>query len=231
MNKPKILIVEDERIIAEDLRRTLLRLNYQVTGICASGSEALKKAKADIPDLALMDIMLRGKMDGITLAEQLKKRFNVPSIYLTAYADKKILKRAKVSAPYGYIIKPFDEKELHTNIEIALERSQTTRLLHRTNTILKMVRDINQLIVREQARHKLIQQTCKILTREKSYLRAWIVLLDSNGRVRDNAQSGWGQKFQLLLKMIAEENIPDCAKKALQKKDVVIFNGRVKFFV
>ena len=158
MIKKKILIVEDERIIAEDLQKTLRRLGYKVTGIADSGNEALKIAADEIPDLVLMDIMLRGRLDGITVAQRLKDKFDVPSIYLTAYADKQILKRAKITAPYAYIIKPFDEKELHTNIEIALERSRINRLLERTNTILRTVRDVNQLIVRERDRRKLIQK-------------------------------------------------------------------------
>ncbi|MCH7733010.1 MAG: PAS domain S-box protein [Candidatus Marinimicrobia bacterium] len=225
MKKKKILIVEDERIIAEDLQQTLRRLGYEITGIASSGKEALEKAAAKIPDLAIMDIVLPGKMDGITLAETLKERFDIPSIYLTAYADKTILKRAKISAPFGYILKPFDERELHSNIEIAFERSMTHRLLRRTNTVLKTIRDVNQLIVRERDRWKMIRQACKILTGEGGYSRAWIVLLDKNGKLTDSAQSGWGKKFQLLLKMLKKGEMPICGLNALNNEKVIFSKG------
>lgn len=225
MNKKKILVVEDERIIAEDLRRTLQHLGYEVTGIASSGKEALEIAAANIPDLAIMDIVLRGKMDGITVAERLKDRLDIPSIYLTAYADETLLKRTKISAPYSYILKPFDQRELHTNVEIALERSRTNRLLQRTNRVLKTVRDINQLIVRERDHRKLIQQACKILTGEEGYPRAWIALLDENGQLTASAQSGWGKKFQLLLQMLKKGVMSECGLKALTKEETVVSKG------
>ncbi len=225
MNKAKILIVEDERIIAEDLSQMLRRLGYEVTGIVASGREALKSAAADPPDLAIMDIILRGKMDGIETAQLLKERFGVSAIYLTAYADEKILKRARITSPYGYIIKPFDEKELHTNIEIALERNRTDRLVGRTNLILMAVRDINQLIVREHNRRKLIQTTCKILTHKKSYPRAWIILFDDEGHPTLGGQAGWGRKFNLLVEQVEAGIIPECGLKALDQRNVFIRQG------
>lgn len=221
MTKKKILIVEDERIIAEDLNRTLKRLGYEVSGIASSGSEALRKASATIPDLAIMDIMLKGKMDGISVAERLKDLYNIPSIYLTAYADETILKRAKISAPFSYILKPFDEKELHSNVEIALERSRINKLLLRTNKILNTVRNINQLIVRERDQHELIKQACKILTSEMSYPRAWIILLDNKRQLVASAQSGWGEKFKWMLRILKKGVIPDCGLNALKSDDVV----------
>ncbi len=116
----KILIVEDQNIVALDIQNRLRSLNYIVTGTASSGAGAVKKAEETTPDLVLMDIMLKGDMDGIQAAEEIKYRFGIPVIYLTAYADSNTLKRAKVTEPFGYILKPFQERELHSTIEMAL---------------------------------------------------------------------------------------------------------------
>ncbi len=120
MAKTQILVVEDEIIIAEDIRRSLQRLGYEVPSVVSSGEDAIKKAEENEPDLVLMDIVLRGRMDGIEAAEQIHSRFGIPLVYLTAYADEATLERAKITEPFGYIIKPFRERELHVAIEIAL---------------------------------------------------------------------------------------------------------------
>jgi PAS domain S-box-containing protein len=120
MAKAEILIVEDERITAEDIRLSLGGFGYSVTGIASSGGEAVKKAGELHPDLVLMDIVLGGDMDGIEAAERIRARFNIPVVYLTAHADERTLERAKVTQPFGYILKPFDVRELRTNIEMGL---------------------------------------------------------------------------------------------------------------
>lgn len=122
MVKAQILVVEDERIVAKDIVKSLQRLGYVVIASVASGEEAIKKVSEHQPDLVLMDIMLKGNMDGITATEQIKTSFDIPVIYLTAYADENTLERAKITEPFGYILKPFDERDLHTTIEIAMRR-------------------------------------------------------------------------------------------------------------
>ncbi len=122
MTRAKVLVVEDEKIVAKDIAKTLQRLGYMVVASVSSGEEAIQKVSEIQPDLVLMDIMLKGKMDGIEAAEEIKANFNIPVIYLTAYADEQTLQRAKITEPFGYIIKPFDERDLHTTIEIALGR-------------------------------------------------------------------------------------------------------------
>ncbi len=119
-----ILIVEDERLVAEDIKGSLEDLGYNVTGITDSGEEAIKKAEEHEPDLVLMDIVLKGDKDGVEAADKIKSEFDIPVIYLTAYADDKKLKRARVTEPYGYIIKPFRERELHSNIEMAFYKHE-----------------------------------------------------------------------------------------------------------
>ena len=120
MEKIKILVVEDESIIAEDIRRSLENLGYSVPSVVSSGETAINKAKEERPDLVLMDIMLKGKMDGIEAAGKIRSEFNIPIVYLTAYGDDNILARAKITEPFGYLIKPFKDRELKINIEIAL---------------------------------------------------------------------------------------------------------------
>ncbi len=117
-----ILIVEDERIVAEDIQKSLENLGYSVSAIVPSGEKAIQKAEEDNPDLVLMDIVLKGDMDGIEAAEQIYSHFNIPVVYLTAHADEKKLQRAKATESYGYLLKPFEDEELHTTIEMALHR-------------------------------------------------------------------------------------------------------------
>src|SRR5581483_11180142 len=118
----RILIVEDERITAEDLRDILTELGYTVTASVSNGADAIARAEETSPDLALMDIRIKGEMDGTETAQVLRQRFNIPVIYLTAHADNATLDRAKGAEPLGYITKPFQEAELHASIEIALHK-------------------------------------------------------------------------------------------------------------
>lgn len=124
MENIKILVVEDENILALGLKKKLEKLGYTVTGIAASGQETIEKVADNLPDLILMDIVLKGDMDGIETAKKLNETLTIPVIYLTAYADDAILKRAAATVPYGYILKPYKEKELKANIEMALYRKK-----------------------------------------------------------------------------------------------------------
>jgi len=122
MAEGRILVVEDEHIVAMGIKKMLKSLGYQVTGIASSGEDAISKAESTFPDLVLMDIMLKGNIDGIEAAREIIKRFDLPVVYLSAYSDSKILERAKQTGPFGYIVKPFEEKDLHSSIEVALHR-------------------------------------------------------------------------------------------------------------
>ncbi|WP_341530808.1 ATP-binding protein [Nostoc sp. UHCC 0302] len=122
MINASILVVEDEAIVAKDLQNRLKKLGYSITNTAFSGEDAINKVRENPPDLILMDIKLKGKIDGIEAAEEIHKYIDIPIIYLTAYADEKTLERAKVTVPFGYIIKPFKERELQINIEISLTK-------------------------------------------------------------------------------------------------------------
>ncbi len=139
----KILVVEDEAVIGMDIRNTLLKLGYQVPPLVMSGEDAIHKAQEYEPDLILMDIVLKkGGIDGIEAAKTIRENLMIPIIFLTAHSDIKTLERSKNTDPFGYIIKPFKEKDLHTMIEIALARSKGERELLK---VLKEQQEINEL--------------------------------------------------------------------------------------
>jgi DNA-binding LytR/AlgR family response regulator len=127
MSKKNILVIEDEAIVSKDIQQSLEKLGYNIVGAAATGLKAIELVKETNPDMVLMDIMLKGEMSGIEAAEQIKKQYNVPVIYLTAYADENTLSKAKVTEPYGYIIKPFKEVDLQTSIEMALYKYSKER--------------------------------------------------------------------------------------------------------
>jgi CheY-like chemotaxis protein len=114
MTQTRILIVEDERVVARDIETRLARLGYAVAGVTRSGAEAVRLAVELRPDLVLMDIRLKGPMDGVDAAREIRVRCAVPVVYLTAYADEETLSRARVTGPFGYVLKPFEERELRT---------------------------------------------------------------------------------------------------------------------
>lgn len=145
---PKILVVEDQNIVALDIQNRLKSLNYIVTGTASSGAGAVKKAEETQPDLVLMDIMLKGDMDGVEAAEEIRYRFGIPVVYLTAYADTNTLQRAKITEPFGYILKPFQEKELQSTIEMALHHHKMEKQLReRENSFYNTLRSIDEGII------------------------------------------------------------------------------------
>jgi two-component system response regulator AtoC len=143
MTIPKILIVEDEFIVARDLKKRLAQFGYEVAGTVASGEEAIIAAEERRPDLVLMDIMLEGNIDGIEAAKSIRDKLNIPVIYLTSHSDDVLLQRAKVTSPFGYLIKPFEVRELQATLEMALYKSDMERRLreseHRFRTIFETV--------------------------------------------------------------------------------------------
>lgn len=145
MTKVKLMIVEDDPIIAEWIGNSLKKLDFEITAIISSGEEVIEAAEKNIPDLVLMDISLKGKTNVIEAADQIRSLFDIPIIYLTAYSDKETLQRAKITEPFGYIIKPFKDKELQTIIEAALYKHKTEKMNRKNeqwvSTILRSIGD------------------------------------------------------------------------------------------
>jgi len=123
----KILIVEDEMILAMGLKMKLEDFGYLVTDLAPSGLQAIESVEKEQPDLILMDIVLKGDMDGIDTAKSIVKLYDIPIIFLTAYADDEILERAKKTCPYGYILKPYKDDELKANIKMALFKHKSQK--------------------------------------------------------------------------------------------------------
>jgi PAS domain S-box-containing protein len=133
----KILVVEDESIVAWELQSRLQNLGYSVPAVAFSGEEAISKTEAHHPDLVLMDIVLEGEMDGIETAHHINARFDIPVVYLTAHSDEKTLQRAKMTAPYGYILKPIGDRDLHVTIEMALYKHRMEKKLKESEKWLR----------------------------------------------------------------------------------------------
>lgn len=139
MASARVLVVEDESIVAMGIKHKLETMGHTVVEMVASGEKAIQAAQDHVPDIILMDIVIKGDMDGIETAHAIHEYHNIPIIYLTAYADEEMLMRAKVTQPYGYIIKPFKSTELNANIQMALYKHKAAR--KETETIKKQILD------------------------------------------------------------------------------------------
>src|SRR3954452_9753557 len=128
MTVPRILVVEDERIVALHLRQQLMKLGYEVPAAAASGDQALREIETVRPDLVLMDINIKGELDGIATASRIPRDRHIPVIYLTAYSEDATLVRASATNPYGYLLKPFSERELHAMIQFTLARCRSEQV-------------------------------------------------------------------------------------------------------
>ena len=121
------MVVEDEWVVADQLSRNLKEVGYSVCSMVSTGEEAIRKAETDSPDLILMDIVLKGKMDGIEAAERINSQFNIPMLYLTSYTDQEYIERAKQTGPFGYLVKPYKQRELSANIEMAFHKHRVDK--------------------------------------------------------------------------------------------------------
>jgi signal transduction histidine kinase len=129
MSHARIMLVEDERIVALHLQQQLAKFDYEVVANVANGEQALQTIEEKRPDLVLMDVHIEGAIDGIETAARIPASYHIPVIYLTAYAEEATLERARATKPYGYLLKPFSERELHATIQMVLERRDTEKAL------------------------------------------------------------------------------------------------------
>jgi two-component system, response regulator PdtaR len=171
----KILVVEDERITAEDIKRSLEKVGYKVPAIVSTGEEAVQFSEKYKPDLVLMDIVLDGNIDGIEAAETIRTKFEIPVIYLTAYYDKSTVERAKTThpsafilkEPFGFLHKPFEENELYTAIDILLNRKYEEKILKDYDklifSILKSISD-GVIVVNSEEKIKFMNSAAEKLT-------------------------------------------------------------------
>jgi len=157
MSHPCILVVEDESIVALGIEHRLEALGYRVIASAASGEVAIQKTEETQPDLVLMDIQLQDEMDGIEAAEQIRSRFNIPVVYLTAHTDHTTFQRAKLTEPFGYIIKPFQERDLHITIEMALYKHEMeNKLAENERWLATTLNSIGDAVIATDARGFII---------------------------------------------------------------------------
>ena len=175
----KILIVEDEAISANDIKETLISLGYGVAGMARSGEEALEKVSETSPDLVLMDIHLAGTLDGIETAGLVHAKYGIPVIFLTAYMDSALLERAKVTEPYGYIIKPYDERGLHSAIRMALYKYGIDKKLKESEDRLWILNE--ELETRVAARTASLRQQIEFLQQLIDTIPAPVYYKNSRG--------------------------------------------------
>jgi DNA-binding LytR/AlgR family response regulator len=185
MEKLNIFIVEDESIVAKDIQNSLTKLGYNVVGIANNGKDAVDKITELMPDLVLMDIMIKGDITGIDVSELIKEKVNVPVIFLTAYADEATLAKAKITEPYGYILKPFKEIDLHSTIEMAVYKHQKdAALLKERDFLYSLVEnkdDNNKDILFVKANSRLV----KVLLKDIYFIEAlkdYVIINTHNAR-------------------------------------------------
>jgi CheY-like chemotaxis protein len=193
MAAPQILIVEDDGLIAADLKKSLQSFGYEISGTVSSGEAAIEKVAAKKPDLVLMDILLSGALDGIRTAEIIKNRFATPIIYLTAYSEDKIFQEAKVTEPYGYVLKPCGSRELHIAIEVALYKRKA-----------------------DEEKNNLIAELQQALSKIKK-LRGILPICSSCKKIRDD--NGSWKEMEVYISEHSEADFshgycPECGKKA-----------------
>lgn len=211
----KILIVEDEAIVAEDIASRLQKMGYIVVNILASGEAAILAATTTDPDLILMDIRLQGEIDGINAAKQIYQQLKKPIIYLTAYADESTLERAKFAGAFGYVLKPFKERELRATIEIALARHRSEIDIQNALIVAENLRQ-EALLVSER-KTQYIAMASHEFRNPLSNIKAWTQLLQ---RHEDN----WSvEKRQQSLQLIQA-----AANKLSQLLEDVLILGRAE---
>lgn len=156
MSDERVLIVEDEKIIALDLQRRLEKFGYSVVALAATAEEAVAAAAEYMPDIVLMDIMLGGERDGVDAAMEIKNTLPIPVVFLTAYADERTVERAKRAQPVGYVLKPFKERELQTTIEIALYKARVDRKMHEQEQLFEaLLNSMHDGLIAFNTRHTI----------------------------------------------------------------------------
>ena len=158
MTRPMVMVVEDELIIAENLKITLTGMGYDVPPVAGTSSEAISTADSCLPDLILMDIILEGsEIDGVETARRIRSRHDIPVVFVTAYADDATLERVKVTEPSAYILKPFNERELYSAIELALHRHRIEQEIKKRDNILFAVSFSVEWFLRHQKESRSAQ--------------------------------------------------------------------------
>src|SRR6478672_6374713 len=163
----QVLVVEDERVVARDIKACLENVGFKVVGMATSGLEAIEKAKALLPNIVLMDIRLEGEMDGTQAAQQIWQQLQIPIIYSSGYSDQATVERATATEPFGYILKPVKERDLYVAVKTALQRHQReTKVKAREEWVTLILRSIGDgvIVVDTQNRIKFLNVAAELMT-------------------------------------------------------------------
>ncbi len=235
MADTRILVVEDEKIVAADLQQRLRSFGYVVVGIASTGQAAIQATHELCPELILMDITLKGDMDGIQTAETIRKDQDIPVVYVTAHADSKTLERAKITSPFGYILKPFEERDLYTTIEMAVYKHATDRRLQQSerllSTTLRSIAD-GVITIDEQSRVSYMNPVAEQMTGWKQAEALGKELSDvcrlvpftaggsvASSDVTENDHEGAGHRWSALLAKGGEQTIVEQTTASMQAED------------
>ena len=192
MNVSKIMIVEDERLVALSIKEILILEGHEVCGVTNSASQALKEISSNLPDLVIMDIRIKGQVDGIEAAKAIKDKFGVPSIFLTAYSDDYLLERAKKAEPLGYILKPFKPDELISVVKVALyksakEKKRDLRSQELEYEVEKRTKKLSDEIIYRKQTEKKLQQKSDFLKQANRALKSLLETRDAEQRALEES--------------------------------------------
>lgn len=219
----KILIVEDEMIIAEDISLTLQKLGYEVLDVVPTGEKACNRIAENLPDLVLMDIKLRGKIDGIETARRIIKQYDIPIVYLTANADIATYEEAKLTAPYGYLIKPFKERELHAAIEMAFYKSEAERKIKASRERIILLHAIAHKLSASISISNILSVTFDAM-QELSQAQYCAIVLYSEGGIKSISEKTFNSDIKLPKEFISHysNSVFETGKSlVIEKNDLV----------
>ncbi|MHB2155543.1 response regulator [Calditrichota bacterium GD2] len=222
MEAPRIFIVEDDALIVAHLQQILQEFNYGIAGIAASGADAIEQIEKTNPQLILMDIRIRGPINGLEAAHRISKKQNIPIIFLTAHANQDYLKQAQLDNVYSYLIKPVRSIDLHTNIQMALFKHQVQQRLNMVNSILKTRQQINQFILERRSKKELLNGICQMLAGTDVFTTTILLTGTHNETMEIFISRDYEQDGKVLKQQILENNTPPCIQNAFDTDEVVI---------
>lgn len=229
MKKTKILLVENENIVARDIENILREMGYDVLSVLSRGKEVVDKAEELQPDLVLIDVRLQGEIDGVEAADRIYREFNIPVVYLTAYADEITMERAKLTEPFGYILKPFEERELQTSIEMALYKyKMEMRLKEREQWLFTVLKSIGDAVITTDNKGSItfMNPTAEKLTGWKQKSALYNPLNEVFKKKRQNS----GKQFKISVTKVVEgkgSTLPDDVILIGKKGEKTSVNFRV----
>lgn len=212
------------RVVSLHIEMMLRQLNYRVVATVESGEEVLLRVSELNPDLILMDISLKGELNGIQTSERILQQHDIPIVYLTGNTDQETIKLARNTQPYGFLIKPFEQSNLHSTIEMALERHKVEKRLKRFNRVLSCVHRINKTLINPATEAPILFTICQIIAQSGAYINPWIIRLAENGELVEFVSFDENSANHRLREMLAGQECPQCIQRTITSDDIVIID-------